>query len=99
PIQLSGTDGIKINPVFVDDAVSAITAAIELQGSNNINVAGNEIMSIKEIATVIGEVLGKNAAFEYVQGQPVNLVADITRMKELLVNPSVSFKEGILKLI
>lgn len=98
-ITLQGEQGIKINPVYVQDAAKAVAACLSLKGNNRINVAGSEIFNLKSICEAIGKQLGKEPVFKIQDTEPKHLVADISRMKELLVEPEISFEEGIKLLI
>ena len=100
PIVLQGKEGIKINPIFVTDAVEAIMRALVLEGSHKINVAGLEMLTMRGIGEIIGEVVGKSPNFEVKEDEsPKNLIGDITKMSQLLEVPKVSFREGVEKLI
>jgi nucleoside-diphosphate-sugar epimerase len=100
PIVLQGNDGISINPVHVKDAVMAIVAAMELKGTHVINIAGPEILTMKQIGETIGNHLNMDPIFSYQENiQPKNLIADITKMKVLLKAPQISFYEGIKTMI
>ena len=88
PISLQGSDGIFINPIHVSDAVSSVLAALELNGSHKINVAGPEVFSLRVICELIGEKMGVRPIFENdLQSLPRHLVADVTNMMRLLVTP------------
>jgi nucleoside-diphosphate-sugar epimerase len=99
PIELSGEEGIRLNPIFAEDAARAIIASIKVEGSNHINIAGNEIFSLRELCNLIGEKMGKQPAFEVRSSKSQNLVADISRMKKLLVPPQITFKQALEELI
>lgn len=94
-IQLQGQTGLSINPVHVSDAVRAVRQAMLLQGSHKINVAGPNVLSLRRIAEIIGEAVGKQPLFDI---QPANsnadLVGDVSRMKSLLCAPLVEFEQG-----
>ena len=47
PITLQGDSGIRINPIHVEDAASAVAAAIDLNESAIFNVAGSSVLSIR----------------------------------------------------
>lgn len=99
-IQLQGHDGIRINPIYVEDAAEALIKCVDLAGSHKINIGGSEVLSLRQIATIIGEVLGKQPAFEVKEdAEPKNIYGDITRMSRLLTSPKIRFKEGVKKLI
>lgn len=95
-IKLRGENGLSINPVYVNDVVSAVQGAMTLAGSHKINVAGPEVLSLRRMAEIIGDTVGKEPLFDI---QPANsnadLVGDISRMKSLLCDPQVKFEQGV----
>jgi UDP-glucose 4-epimerase len=100
-IQIYGEEGIRLNPIYVDDAVEVIIRAFSLKGSNILNVGGQEALSILGMCRIIGEVLDRQPRFEHLldKGES-DLVGDVTLMKRLVdYNPQVSFKEGIRKMV
>ena len=100
PILLHGYEGIKINPVYVEDAAEALAKCMDLSKSHKINIGGAEVLSLKQICLIIGEALGKNPIFELkTEIEPKNIYGDIKKMCDLLVAPKTSFKEGIKKLL
>ncbi|SDT90934.1 Nucleoside-diphosphate-sugar epimerase [Geopseudomonas guangdongensis] len=99
PISLQGEEGIKINPIHVSDAVAALEGCLTLEGSHTFNVAGTQTMSLREIAGVIGQVVGCKPVFKIDASEPRHLIADIGALSESLVVPKVSFAQGIMELI
>jgi nucleoside-diphosphate-sugar epimerase len=97
PIQLQGSDGLRLNPVYVDDAVKAFAAAIELQGCHVINVAGPDTLSLREIGERVGRRVGRAPVFELIDGSPSSYVGDIGHMRALLGAPRTGFDEGIAR--
>jgi nucleoside-diphosphate-sugar epimerase len=97
-VQLAGHDGINLNPVYVDDAADATIAALDLEHSSTINVAGPEIVTIRRIAELIGSELKKRPRFATGPEQP-DVVASIARMRSLLVSPATSPAEGLRRTI
>jgi UDP-glucose 4-epimerase len=99
-IILHNYQGIKINPIYVDDAVEAIVSAMSLNGFYKINVAGNEVCSIKNIGETIGSLLNKIPLFKIIESATSkNLIANITSMKKILSIPKIGLKEGLKKTI
>jgi UDP-glucose 4-epimerase len=99
-ITLQGHKGMNINPVHVTDAAKAIVASLKLIGSHTVNVAGPEVLSLREIGETIGATVGKMVQFKIDDTvPPKDLVGDITKMKNLLVVPSIKFNDGIKTLI
>ena len=99
PISLQGTDGILINPIHVSDAVAALKALLNISGSHTINIAGPSILSLKEIAESIGNLVKCKPIFNYIDSQPTHLIGDVTAMQRLLHTPQVLFENGVKDLI
>lgn len=98
PILLQGKDGIRINPTYVSDAVEAICGALQLKSSQKINVGGPQVLSLREIGQIIGEAVKKKPNFEINHDvEPPHLIGDISKMSKLLTEPTVSFKDGIMR--
>jgi UDP-glucose 4-epimerase len=99
-ITIDGPNGLKVNPIHVDDAAEAVKAAINLTGSHVINVAGKETLSLKAIVDIIGENTNKSPNIKaLLEKKPNNIIADITKMKELLHHPKITFTQGIQEVI
>lgn len=100
PIQLQGKNGIRINPIEVSDAVRAIEQAMLLQGNHVINVAGAQILSLREIGGVIGSCLDREPVFNVDTSlQPKDLIGCTKKMSSLLGAPRISFELGLQKLV
>lgn len=95
PIQLQGSEGLKMNPVFVADAAAAFEAALGLQGFHVLNVAGPEVVSLRALGERIGSQLGVPPRFEQVQGDPSDYVASTAAAERALGRPVVGIDEGL----
>jgi nucleoside-diphosphate-sugar epimerase len=96
PVTLIDGGRPRMTPMFVDDTVRAFAAALELDGHHVVNVAGDEVVSIAELATGIADALGTEPVFEERPGPAADLIADNTRMHELLgLGALVPLAEGI----
>jgi UDP-glucose 4-epimerase len=98
PVLLPGGDGIKLNPIFVQDVVSIIEARIPVQDSSIINVAGQEIITIRELANRIGSLVNKEPIFEVAEPQ-LDLISESSRCLEMLSGKNVPINEGLTKTI
>ncbi len=99
PIRLQGEQGLKINPIYVADAVVGIIKCLELEGKHIINLAGTAKISLKEMAEIIGKLLGKDAIFDYTSGQPSDYIGSNENAIQKLNINYTPFEEGIKKLI
>jgi UDP-glucose 4-epimerase len=99
PIQLQGQDGIKINPVHVLDCVQAIERAVTVSGSHLLNVAGPDVVSLREVGEIIGRCVGRQPNFIIDPlTPPGHVVGDIDRMRDVLGAPGIKFAEGMTAL-
>lgn len=99
PITLQGGGGIRINPIHVSDATRALEACLKLTGSHTFNVAGNEVLSIREIAQTIGHVVGCEPVFQVDPSEARHLTANIEAMQTALATPRVAFAQGVRDLL
>lgn len=97
-ITLQGLEGIRINPIYVEDAAQAITKIMQDPSSQNINIGGNEIVSLKEICDIIGKEIDKQPHFEIQDTEVKHLIGDVTKMKSFYV-PKISIREGIIRML
>jgi UDP-glucose 4-epimerase len=90
---------------FVSDTASGILAAglSDLTIGETINVGSGKEIEIRELATMVAEILGRSAAdISYTDPRPgdvVRLLADSSKAQRLLdFRPKVSFREGLERL-
>ena len=88
PISLQGSEGIRINPVHVEDASAAVVAALGAKESAIYNIAGPDVLSIRQIAEAMGDHLGIAPIFQQAEGEPKDLIADISAMQSKLHKPT-----------
>ena len=98
-ISLSGNDGIRINPIYVSDAVKAFESMLKVKGSYVFNIAGDEILSLKDICLIIGNIISKEPLFTHNQQNSNDLIGNTELMKKYLCKPQISFKVGISKMV
>jgi UDP-glucose 4-epimerase len=99
PVTLQGADGIRINPVHASDAAAAVAAALTLEGTHRINVAGPETLSLREAAETIAGLVAVPPVFAAGEGEPLDVVADTGLMARLLGAPVRRFRDGVADLI
>jgi nucleoside-diphosphate-sugar epimerase len=101
PVTLNGGGRPRMNPIYVEDAVRAFVAALEIDGNHVVNIAGEDVVGIDEIARLAGEAVEREPVFE--QGSPDapgDVVADTTRFRELFaLDGLVPIREGIRRMV
>jgi UDP-glucose 4-epimerase len=99
PITLQGSEGVRMNPIFVSDAVRAIIGTLNLDSGQKINVAGSEVVSLRSLGILIGRLVNREPHFQRQDGEPRHLVGDVTKMVKLLGAPVVRLNDGLKHLI
>jgi len=93
-VSLAGPDGIRLNPVYVDDAVRAIVSALDAPESLTLNVAGPDVVSMRQLSEQAGELVGNEPRFAVGAAGP-DVIASIDRLREAGLGPRVSFADGL----
>jgi UDP-glucose 4-epimerase len=96
-IAIDGDPGVRINPVYVADAVRTFEPALNLGRSGLFNIAGDEELTLTDLVQAIGEVTGRKPQIEYGDATTAgDLVGDNTQMREVLgVRPETMLREGL----
>jgi UDP-glucose 4-epimerase len=97
PVSLNAGGRPRLSPIYVDDVVRVIERALRSGRSATVNVAGDEVVSIAELAERIGTIVGREPVFEHTGAESAgDLVADNRRMKALFGSDRlVPLSEGI----
>ncbi|MET3504574.1 NAD-dependent epimerase/dehydratase family protein [Halalkalibacter oceani] len=88
---------------YIDDCIQATAAVMHSPGviGEVINIGGKERASIREVVSIIEDLLGQKAIIKWkpsVHGEPSQTWADISKAKNLLdYNPSTDLKTGLRK--
>jgi UDP-glucose 4-epimerase len=100
-ITISGDPGIRINPLYVGDAVRVFERALEHESSLLCNVAGDEVVDLRRLVGMLGELAGTTPLVEHAPAEHEgDIVGDTRRMKAALgVWPDVPLCEGLARLI
>jgi nucleoside-diphosphate-sugar epimerase len=91
----------RMTPIYVDDAVEAIVRSLENEDHIVLNVAGDEVASIRDLAEKIGTVVGREPVFEDAGGEaPGDLVARNELLHGLLgEHPLVTLDDGLRRTV
>ncbi len=88
--------GFTTSPCFVDDAAEAVARLLGGTATGAVNVAGPEAVSVREIAELAGEALGREARFEVArEPRRGDLVADIGRLRRFTGLEPRGFRDGL----
>jgi nucleoside-diphosphate-sugar epimerase len=84
----------RINPIYISDLAAATKSFCLSKLKGICNVAGNDVVSIKELAERIGNTLGKQPVFRQSGKRLRNLVGCTERLRTTY-KPIVSLADGI----
>jgi UDP-glucose 4-epimerase len=101
PVSLRGDGHPRMTPIFVDDAAAILVRTIETDVPPILNVAGDEVLSIRDMAETIGRALDVTPLFESALGNPPpDFVADTTLLRETFeLGELTSFERGIATMV
>lgn len=83
-VTLDGDDGLAMNPVAAWDVAEAMTRVLQLDRSVTLNVAGPEVIRLREMAERIGEIVGRPPVFERRDRPAPLLVGDTSALAAAL---------------
>ncbi len=92
----------RLNPIYLDDAVAFVGRALVLPGVPPIlHLAGTEVVSISDLAGLIGELLGIAPVFRHEQDPAIsNLIANTSlTCRALHLRPSWTLRQGLAETI
>jgi UDP-glucose 4-epimerase len=97
PVTLRAGGRPRMTPIYVADAVEVIVRSLASEEHLVLNVAGDEVASIADLAESIGRAVGREPVFEHADGDVAgDLIAKNHRMHELLgFHQLVPLDEGL----
>jgi UDP-glucuronate 4-epimerase len=102
PVQIYGDGEQSRGFTYLDDIARGTIQALRPLGHEIINLGGHEVITINDLVSLVGEVVGKKAVVEY---GPPNLAdmrsnwADVSKAGKLLGwEPQVDLREGVRRL-
>jgi nucleoside-diphosphate-sugar epimerase len=99
PVSLNQGGRPRMNPIYIADAVAAILAALRADGHRIVNVAGDEIVTIRQIAEAAGRAVGAEPVFEDGGGTAAgDVIGDTSAFRAWLGDRSfVSLDQGVAR--
>ena len=98
PVQLQGRDGLRLSPIFVEDAAEAFAAAPRSpRRLLSLDIAGPEVLTLREIAEAIGRQVGRVPVYEHCPGSPTDYIADTAKTRARLKFGQTRFEDGLAR--
>lgn len=79
PILLAGRSGIEINPISAFKAATMIKFLIQQDCYGVYNLCGNESISIQKVSEIIGDTVGIQPVFDYVE-ETSNMLGSFSKL-------------------
>ena len=96
PIRLHEDARPHVTPIYIDDVTHAIERAADSSCAGIMNVAGDRVVSLRELAVAISRVLEVEPIFEATGEQSSDLMGDNNLMKRVLGDWSmVALHDGL----
>lgn len=100
PHNFDDIDGLKISLCYIDDIVEILYRLSINGGPAYLNIAGDEVFSIRQITNLISGYLKKEPIYEIVEdNRKCNLIADISLLKKILNPVFTEIHDGISRTI
>lgn len=95
-VMLDGDDGLRVNPIAVSDVVETLVRCMVLDHQVTLNVAGPNVLTLREVATAIGNHVGRAPVFER-RGTTAGAVIANTELLESTLGwrPSRGLAQGL----
>lgn len=96
PTRISDLGGLRISPCFIDDLVQIAGKIIGSEDIPVLNVASDEVVSIREISTMIADICKKGVNLQCLDRfRATDLVADVSLLTQKCHSSFVTFRDGI----
>jgi UDP-glucose 4-epimerase len=82
PVAVAGGTGPRFNPLFVTHICDVLEQALAAAGNQLLNLGGDEALSVRDMAQIIGRELGSEPVFQETPGTgPADIVGDIHELR------------------
>jgi nucleoside-diphosphate-sugar epimerase len=99
PVTLQGDHGLRLNPIFVDDAAAIVAGLVERGTARVVNIAGPEVVTLEEIGHLLGRGLGVPPVFERDTAVvSPSMVADLDCLRSQVPLPETPPHVGLARL-
>lgn len=99
-VSLAGETGITLAPLFADDLVDVAIAAIQDGWRGVVNVAGPELLSVRQMSDIVGERLGLPVSYKVTDDEPIRYEPRLDSLDTLYgCDRLTRFADGIAKTV
>lgn len=97
PVTVAGGSGPTFNPLYVDHVVDVLAQSLTTQGSETLNLGGDDALSVREMAEVIGRVVQREPDVQVQEGSADQIVGDTSALRGRYRLPEelTTFEDGV----
>jgi nucleoside-diphosphate-sugar epimerase len=100
PYDTNDMDGLKISLTYIDDLIEILVQIANTGGPSVINVAGGDVRSIRDIACMVGSLIGRTPHFAVMDTpRSGNLIADNSLLVRTLAPHFTAFDLGMKRVL
>jgi nucleoside-diphosphate-sugar epimerase len=101
PIPVHVNAPSEYNPIHLDDIIGMLPGllAVAAVPATLVNWAGNDVVSIEEWCTYLGELLGREPTFLPTEGTIESVAIDVERLHELVGPAEVGWRDGMARMV
>lgn len=102
PIVLNGREGRpRMNPLYIDDLVNWVIRLLEVENASGpYNLGGSETVSVRELALILGSLLGRRVQFDHRDAISGDTIGDTGRAREATgFSPEWSLERGLEEVV
>lgn len=93
-------DGLKVSLTYIDDIVTALVELSRNSHRGPINLAGSEVISVRDLAMSAGKILEIEPTIRLSNRyREFDLIADTALSCQLFGEPQVTFREGLKRVL
>jgi GDP-4-dehydro-6-deoxy-D-mannose reductase len=93
-------EGLRLSLTFIADVVGILSKICASGGPDVVNLAGNEIWSVRDMALEMGRQIGRAPCFEIVTApRQTDLIADVGLLDRSLAPCPTPFRSGLSQLL
>jgi nucleoside-diphosphate-sugar epimerase len=100
-ITIEGPDGIRLNPVWIDDLAVGVRLAVESEHFGIFHFGGSQTVSLRDLVSTIGKLVGREPVIQSISAPCVQRHVGSFGLtaRTLGYRPKVSIEEGLTRML
>lgn len=100
PSDLADVGGLRVSPIFIDDAIEALLRLASVSGHGVVNLGGKQTISVSDMVAMIGKELGIAPAISISEKfRKSDFICDTSLLEQLTAIQFTSFEDGLQRVL